>query len=60
MIQYSYKHTPRQGVKINLIDERTRAELPLRDVRLFCHFPIITDETIPLRGCIAYIPQRGL
>lgn len=35
-----------RGAKINLIDERTRAELPLRDVGPFHHFRhYINDET---------------
>lgn len=38
------------GVEINLIDERTRAELPLRDVDPFCHFRHYINDELPARS----------
>ncbi|EZA51771.1 hypothetical protein X777_09528, partial [Ooceraea biroi] len=46
-----------KGAKINLIDERTRAELPLRDVGSFRHFRhYINDETRRSRSQARFDP----
>lgn len=47
-----------KDAKINLIDERTRAELPLRDVGSFRHFRhYINDET--RRAASARLPASS-